>query len=88
MLPSQVNSYWGLVSDVLAKGLPPVCGMNQQMLMDNILKAILGGKMMCWMACEYDEDGGMAVPYAFILTTITKDECSGVKSLDVYDVVS
>ncbi|KKM71548.1 hypothetical protein LCGC14_1429560, partial [marine sediment metagenome] len=81
LLPDQVSEHWGEISLAIRQALPPFVA-NSDRSMVNILKAILGGDMQCWILYSSD-DAGESI-YAVMATKIEMDEISGTKCLLIY----
>lgn len=81
LLPDQVSDHWDEISLAIRQALPPFVA-NSDRSMVNILKAILGGDMQCWILYSSDDTGGSI--YAVMTTKIEVDEISNTKCLLIY----
>ncbi len=81
LLPDQVSEHWDEISLAIRQALPPFVA-NSDRSMVNILKAILGGDMQCWIL--YSSDGAGGSIYAVMTTKVEIDEISNTKCLLIY----
>ena len=81
LLPDQVSEHWDEISLAIRQALPPFVA-NSDRSMVNILKAILGGDMHCWILYSSGDEGGSI--YAILTTKIEIDEMSGTRCLLIY----
>ena len=81
LLPDQVSDHWDEISLAIRQALPPFVA-NSDRSMVNILKAILGGDMHCWILYSSDDTGESI--YAVMTTKVEIDEISGTKCLLIY----
>lgn len=81
LLPEQVARYWDIIKPGIEKALPPVAGESADK-MNNILGAILGGGMVCWLIYRKLEEGIEVT--GFMVTTIAVDSCTITNSLLIY----
>lgn len=81
LLPDQVSEHWDEISLAIRQALPPFVA-NSDRSMVNILKAILGDDMQCWILYSSDDEGGSI--YAIMTTKVEVDEISDTKCLLIY----
>lgn len=78
MRPDFVAQHWDEIREVIGTALPPT-GLNEGMSMNNVLETILSGGAVCWTGAGADN-----VIQGFLITTISTDYCTGIKSLHLY----
>jgi len=80
MLPDQVVDNWEFLSYAIEEALPPFADAAGDR-MSSILTALLSDKMVCWVSVNSQNTIDNVVT-----TSITEDDCSGMKNLVIYSV--
>jgi len=83
----QISEWWPVVKECLERTLPPFTYASPERFA-NILEQLLQGGMQCWIVQRFDDSAQTVAPEGFVVTTISIDECSGVKNLLLYAVWS
>ena len=80
LLPDQVSRNWDTIGYAIENSLPPIVDESDER-MNNILLALLDGRMDCWVSLNGDGKINGVVS-----TTIMYDDLSGVRSLLIYSI--
>lgn len=83
MLPEQISEYWEIVKFAIENSLPPIANETIDK-MNRILENLMNESMQCWVSYSEAEDKN--VLDAVIVTTITNDYSSNIKSLLIYSL--
>ena len=83
LLPKQVSDHWDEISDHIKESLVPTVDVTPD-LMNNILAALLSGKMVCWVSV-FDESSRIN---SICVTQVLYDDASDTKSLLFYSIYS
>jgi hypothetical protein len=83
LLSEQVAEYWNIIKYAVEGSLPPIANEAYDK-MNRILEALLTDQMQCWVSYREEESG--RVLEGILITTITGDFCSDIKSLLVYSL--
>jgi hypothetical protein len=78
MRPDFVALHWDEIGNTIGAALPPT-GLNEGMCMNKLLERILAGKVTCWTVTDVNK-----VIQGFLLTYISEDYCTEIKSLHLY----
>ena len=73
----QISERWSIIKAALKLSAAPVADTGEGKL-NNILKALLDGRAICWMT------GNARRPRTVIITTMSIEEVSGTKNMIVY----
>ncbi len=73
-----VTKVWPYIADTVSRALPPSTYASPYKV-NNIVAALMRGDMQCWL---YSHDGKEIGAVA--LTTVTEDECTGIRNLLIY----
>ena len=80
LLPDQVSNNWDTIGYAIENSLPPIAGESDEK-MNNILMALLDGRMDCWVSLN--GDGRIN---GVVSTAVMYDDLSGVRSLLLYSI--
>jgi len=80
MLPDQVADQWNILKPAIEASLPSNTAKSD-LGMNNILKALIGNKMHCWILTDTEE----SEPYALATTSFVVDPIGAV-SLFIYSL--
>jgi len=76
----QVSSHWsGVLLPAIRASLPPTV-YDSNAVDSKLLESALTGKLSCWVAVDDQEIVGV------VTTTVTEDECTGVRNLWIYSI--
>ena len=81
LMPEQAAEQWDVIKGSIRNAPPPTTEMTPER-MNNILEGLLIGSITCWISYKRTDDG--PIPEAAILTTVTKEPISGMRSLLIY----
>lgn len=84
LLEDQVAQYWEVIKYAIRQSLPPITYDSDEKL-NNLLEALLLGKLQCWVVSANPED---VKTEALITTRISEDEVSRTRSLLIYTLFS
>lgn len=80
LLPNQVADNWEFISHAIEGALPPFAPEAGDR-MSKVLVALMSERMECW--CSVNTEG---VIDNVVTTTVSMDDCSGMKNLVIYSV--
>lgn len=85
LTPAQITQHWEEIAPAIDAALPPFAEGNRNAgRLNNILRAMMDGRMQCWSAWgQRDEQPELIAIFA---TTFDADACSGVKNLQLYSL--
>ena len=83
LLPEQISEYWDIIKYAVENSLPPIANEAYDK-MNRILEALLCDSMQCWVLYSEIEDKRKLE--AVVVTTLSTDLSSGVRSLMVYSL--
>jgi len=81
LLPDQISTFWDIIKYAIEESLPPTVGESPNK-MNNILSALLCGKVQCW--ASYTKSEGESRFEAIVVTKILYDDASDTRSLLIY----
>jgi len=81
IMPEQVTAFWEAAKDTILKSIPTIHGESEQK-MNNILAALLSGKMILWVTYEIDKMKKRT--NGLFITRILEDDITEIKSLLMY----
>ncbi len=80
LLPDQVSNNWDTIGYAIESSLPPIAGESDEK-MNNILMALLDGRMECWVSLNSDDRIS-----AVTSTRIMEDDVTRTRSLLLYSI--
>jgi len=83
LLPDQIAKNWETISYAIEQALPPVAGESDEK-MNNVLMALLDGRMDCWVSYKNGDDG-MTMD-AVVSTTMLDDGITGARNFLLYSI--
>lgn len=77
--PDQITKHWGLIEFGIKNSLPPIAEESPEK-MNNILMALMDGRLDCWISTSSADQRIEAV----CITQVLEDDASETKSLLLY----
>lgn len=78
--PNQISEHWEVIKEALLASAPPIMDGADDFVL-YVLKQLISSKMQVWVMLN---DNRTLI--GIVITTVTRDDCSGTKSLLIYCV--
>ena len=86
VMPDKIEMYWPVIKWSLIESVPPTVGESEDFL-NNILRSLLDGSMLAWVAWDWADDEQEKVTlYAVSVTQILREKLSDVKTILIYSI--